>query len=450
MIEREYNISDPGRVLEQTFKENEPGYVGVRRRAVLTFSNKRWALFVCTVEALTAKPASSDKTASRCYREAVLVEDWLTLDAWLDFVQQINAGRITLGNLSVEATDTNRHWNRELVPMSNYHMVQAGHVMTVRYESNRAGTYGALIAPDQPYYPDITEAARDWLPFPIFHGNSDAHNGEVVFLLPETRAYFMDARPRDEVVDVYIEGTQAGELALMVKGAWWKSGRIQHFDVPVRGNHAELPIPPNATKLEYVLIDTEGNLYDFQYEDERGHSGLGTKRLLGTDAELAEIVLKACRDGEGSLIEFKPFIELEKGYKGTKLGEVAETVVAFANARGGRIFLGIDDDCSISGIDEKLSEWAKSPADEAACETYLGALRAKLRDVVIGETGINCLQTVVNGRRIGVIEVTEANEKPAYIRQGKFLYIRRGSSNAKASPEEWKTILCAQNGVAKI
>ena len=118
--------------------------------------------------------------------------------------------------------------------------------------------------------------------------------------------------------------------------------------------------------------------------------------------------------------------------------------MAFANTQGGRIFLGIDDDCGLLGIDEPLSKWAQSQAGEVACNRYFGALLGRIRDVVVGDPGIRFMQTLIDDYRIAIIEVSAAQEKPICIHQDKYLYIRRGSSNSKASPLEWKTIIGMQ------
>jgi hypothetical protein len=81
---------------------------------------------------------------------------------------------------------------------------------------------GPLLAPGEPYYPDLHEAAGHWLPFPVYHGQSDARNQEVIFLLPEARAFFTDAKLRDGFLEISVGGTAAAGTALTVKGAYWQ------------------------------------------------------------------------------------------------------------------------------------------------------------------------------------------------------------------------------------
>ncbi|VAW74105.1 hypothetical protein MNBD_GAMMA13-307 [hydrothermal vent metagenome] len=444
MINRELNITDPIKRVAEILESNAKGYCGLRRRAVLSHSNDGWVLVACTVEGIISSGNETQSSAVRQYSQAMLFEDWLTDQDCRDFINQIEQGRLCFGELILETTESNRHWSGEQVPLSNYHMDCAGYVLSTRFSADRAARFGALLAPEQPYYPDLDEAVRDWLPFPVYHGDSDSRNGDIVFLLPETRAFLSDAIPNGNRIGVRVAGTDAGQLSLMLKGAWWEDGLIHHLDVPINKQHAELNIPSNASRLEYALIDAKGTVYDFQRENEYQHAGLGRKRLRNVDAPLVAIVHEACLTGEGMKVEFKPFVELDIGKNNTKLSEIIRTVVAFANSVGGRIFLGIDDNCALIGIDTKLAQWAKASADEAACNSYLGTLRGKIRDMVVGDTTIHFLQALVDNQRVVIIEVSEAKERPISIRQDNYLYIRRGASNVRATPGEWRNIICPQ------
>lgn len=381
-----------------------------------------------------------EAVASKYYPQAVLFEDRLSNEELLDFVKQVSEGRFCLGKYSLEAKNTHQQWTREQAPLSNISMLRAGHVWSARFDDVNVNAYEALLAPQQPYYPDLLEAVKHWLPFPEYHGSSDGRKGEVILLLPETRAYLAEANTHDNSLDIRIAGTELDKLSLELKGAWWDEEGIHHFEEKVSNGLAQLNLPATAKRLEYVLTDLEGTIYDYQSEDEYRHTGLGRKRMVSGDSSLVDIVREACRNGEGLQVEFKPFIDPEN----KKLDEIFKTAVAFANTQGGRIFLGINNDCGLQGIDDQLGKWANGEASEEACDRYLGAIRGRICDVVHGDPVLSFKQIVVDDCRIAIIEVSAAKEKPISIRQDKSLYIRRGSSNSRASPEEWKAIICTQ------
>ena len=61
-----------------------------------------------------------------------------------------------------------------------------------------------------------------------------------------------------------IAGAEAGNLSLEVKGAWWNEEGIHHFSENVSDGRVLLNIPEDAKRLDYVLVDTTGTIYDFQ------------------------------------------------------------------------------------------------------------------------------------------------------------------------------------------
>lgn len=439
MLDRNYNIAKPAEEILAYLNANQSGCRSLRRRAVLYDVDGKWVLQVCVVEGITVQRERNEINLedSRCYSKAILFEDWLFPDELLTFIEQILQGRFFLGKYLLEATNSSRHWANERLPLSNNYMSSAGYVWTAKFHDHVNSMHGELLAPKQPYYPDLDEAVKDWLPFPVYLGQSDSRKGEVVLLLPETRAYFEDAVPQADSIDLRIAGAEAKNLKLEVKGAWWDEVGIHHFTEVVSDGEVKLNIPDAAKRLDYILVDTTGNVYDYQREDVHRHTGLGRKRKTEGENTVAHTVYDACQNGEGPKIEFKPFIKPDDN----KLSEVIRTVVAFANAQGGKIFIGINDGCEPDGINEELKKWGKAEADEATCKRYLGEIRAKIRDQVQSDVQMKFLQTIVDKRMVAVIEVSESKEKPVTIRQDKSLYIRRGASNTKASPEDWAGII---------
>lgn len=444
MLDRNYGIEKPAAEVLTYLRANQSGCQTLRRRAVIYKYNYEWVLQACVVEGISKNRNEVYKESSRLYSNAVLFEDWLSLEDIQKFIEEISFGAFSLGEYLLQSKPNSPLWAKERKPLSNDYMPYAGYVWTARFHDNVNGLHEELLAPQQPYYPDLHEAVKDWLPFPIYHASSDSRKGEVILLLPETRAYLEDAIPHGDSIDLRIAGAEADNLSLEVKGAWWNEEGIHHFSESVSGGRALLNVPENAKRLDYVLVDVDGAVYDYQQEDGYRHAGLGRKRRTDKDRTLANIVREACLNGEGPKIEFKPFIDLENG----KLFEIIKTVVAFANAQGGRIFLGINDGCELDGIDEQLKKWAQAEAGEAACIRYLGEIRGRIRDELRSDVQMDFNQVAVDGHWIAVIEVSEAEEKPVTTRrEEKHLYIRRGSSNTKASPEEWKAIINAPDNL---
>lgn len=420
-----------------------------RRRAVLLRSNDQWALICCTVEGFRSTDQLPDAVPSRKYEQVVLHEDWLTGEQCLDLTADLQAGHATFDDIKL-TRDQSMHWSTEFVPVQNNYMPVAGYVAQMRFgQQGLPAQITMLIAPQLPYYPDTEEAARDWLPFPLYHGHSDGRNEHVVFMLPESRAYISDTQyGEDGILQLTVSGNQVNDLSLLIKGAYWHDKKLHHIDATVKAEKASVPVPADVRRLEYCLIDETGAMYDFHREDQ--YSRLrGERSVIGADSRsLCERARQAAHNGEGLHVEFKPFIDLaqghfEKGQKSqkTKLHEVLATVVAFANTSGGTVYLGIDDDCVVTGIAQQFGEWAQGPLDDGNLQRYAREFKTIIKDRVHGEVNLQVSPVQIDGMHIVAIEVAPAAIKPLALRQDNYLYVRKGASNQKVSPTEWRSVL---------
>lgn len=448
-MNRVFNLPAPPAALADYLQSLGEGR-RLRRRAVLTRpGGDNWTLLCCTVEGRPDTSEESEPIPSRLYADSVLHEDWLTADGCRRFIDDIEAGHVTFGDIHI-TRNGNVTWQMERLPLKNLYMARAGLCITTPFQERSAGTaQGPLLAATEPYYPDLHEAARHWLPFPVYHGHSDARNQEVIFLLPEVRAFFADAKFRDGVLEVSIDGTGTLGVALIVKGAYWHNGVLYHFDEAVRDATVRISIPGDAHRLEYVLMDAAGAVYDFQQENRFNESGLGMHRQDNAAQGLTNQVLAACLDGEGMHTEFKPFIDCTQGIgtrdKRTKLRELVTTVVAFANTQGGRIYLGIDNECGLAGIGEALQKWSKKEISADVADHYCRALTARLRDHLIGDIPMRVSQVTIHGTLIVVVDVSQSPAKPATVKDDNILYVRAGSNNRQLPPDQWKVILNVQD-----
>jgi hypothetical protein len=355
-------------------------------------------------------------------------------------------GQARFGDVVLKHGAAPPQWSSERVPVDNDYFAHAGVVVARSFgQTGTRALVGPLLAPDFPYYPELEDAARDWLPFPVYHGSSDARNEQVLFLLPETRAFVAGAGfSEDGRLDITVEGTEAEKLSLLIKGAYWRGRTLCHANAPVQGSKATLDVPWDADRLEFFLLDSEGVVYDFHREDHWSRQR-GNRSALGrVDRAPQDQVRKAVQEGEGSRIEFKPFIDVEKiapGDRKAKFHEVVRTVVAFANTDGGRIYLGVEDDCVVSGIDARLAEWAKGPVDDSVLRRYLDILKSKIKGLLHRDVGLHVSSVEIDDVVVAVIEVTPSESKPISMSQDCYLYVRSGASNRKVPPEQWRNVL---------
>jgi hypothetical protein len=424
-----------------------------RRRFVVTKGDDRWELVCCTVEGFLPGEALPDPVAAWRYPQALLSEDFLTGNECLRFAEALHAGdtvAIEEGIQLLRNQDT--HWRTEMVSVTNDHMSRAGHVISVQFTQRRASISGkALITPEAPYFPEIDTAACAWLPFPVYHGHSDSRNDQVIFLLPETRAFIANASlSGNGTIDITVAGTEAGRIKLLVKGAHWRGKRIDHIHELVVNGKATLTVPTDAERIEYYLIDESGLVYDFHREDQYSRLGPGRSKLATVRRSLADQVREACFTDEGLHVEFKPFIAPEQKLgtpdQKTKLREIVKTVVAFANTEGGRLYLGIEDDCTISGINSELQSWiyetfGNRGIDDSAIANYLSALKSRIKEAVSGDTLAQLAHVRMGDAIVVIVEVPKASRRPLTIQDDYYLYVRIGNKTRKLSPDQWANFL---------
>jgi hypothetical protein len=450
IMDREYHQNELPEKLTKFFQARL-GLRVFRRRAVLVKSNGDWSLLCCTIEGFPATANLPIAVQSLHYKQATLHEEWLTGAECQNFAVNIQAGHATFGNLKLQR-EPSAHWIAEPVSVDNDFMPHAGCVVSVNWGNQGTPAHvRTLVDPYLPYYPDTEEAAKHWLPLSSYHGHSDGRNNQVMFLLPEDRAFVSGSSyGDDERLTLTLAGSEVRSMPLVIKCAYWQQHRISHAESPVSNGSASFAVPADADRLEYCLLDSEGNIYDFHREDK--YSRLRNERSVLDVGKLSleRKIRRDANDGEGPHVEFKPFVDprgplVSHGNK-TKLREVITTVAAFANISGGSIYLGIDDDCMLTGIALQLSEWAKGEANESNLAQYVGALRTCLKDNIVGEVAFKIEHVVVDGAPIIAIEVPEADTKPISVRQDSYLYARKMASNRKVPPEEWQSVIGRNHG----
>jgi len=140
-------------------------------------------------------------------------------------------------------------------------------------------------------------------------------------------------------------------------------------------------------------------------------------------------VLKMIEEGEGTSIEFKRKLKTPE--------KIAKEICAFANTKGGYIFIGVDDDKSIVGIKSEKSE---ADIVERAC-------KFSIEPEIIPEIEI----IEIERKDVMVVAIKEGNRKPYQAvlidevdgKEYRQVFIRVGENSVPAS-SEMKRLLKSQ------
>jgi hypothetical protein len=136
---------------------------------------------------------------------------------------------------------------------------------------------------------------------------------------------------------------------------------------------------------------------------------------------------EALKLGEGPTIEFKRNISLEST---NSTQQILQTVAAFANTGDGTIYIGIDDDGKIDGLE------ADSPKQK---DRISGRVYQLVRQHIRPAPSIRVSFVEMRGLTICTIFVPRG-EDPLHFVDG-VVYVRYGSSDVNAQPEMVKRLL---------
>jgi len=147
-----------------------------------------------------------------------------------------------------------------------------------------------------------------------------------------------------------------------------------------------------------------------------------------TKSELLNLIAQ----GENSSVEFKSDRIDNRA--------LAKELVAFANLRGGRVLLGVEDDHHVSGLNEDETSSRTSGADgqrryQQLEERVAATCRDKIRPEIIPHFEV--VREIAPGRDVAVVSIDRGwTVHHLWHNQHRTYYVRVGTTNREASPEE--------------
>lgn len=267
-----------------------------------------------------------------------------------------------------------------------------------------------LSRPELPLFPSGLEAINVFLQLNLPEDFYHVENN-VDIRIPDYRAKIRNLRLAGERVSLEVETGELTKKDLIVKFYCRSKNKIYTSrDLPLQEGRATYSIDEEPFVVEAHLLSTlNGESIDrrkFDYRYPSGDEGVVIEEI---EAQLLDVIGK----GETVSVEFKK--ELDK-----RRVRFLETVVAFANTKGGTIFLGVDDNCQIRGFKEDV-------------ETKIVDLIAEHCDPPI-DVQISP-DILVHGLPITLVKVPEGKNKP-YTLKDRGIFVRRGASNRQIKRTE--------------
>jgi ATP-dependent DNA helicase RecG len=126
-------------------------------------------------------------------------------------------------------------------------------------------------------------------------------------------------------------------------------------------------------------------------------------------------ILTILSQGEDSLNQFKKNI--------TNADSLAAEIIAFSNGQGGRLFLGVDDDGTVTGLSKEDIQRLNQLVSNTASQYVLPAVNP------------TTIISTINNQRILIVEVPRGLNKPYQDKNGVF-WVKSGSDKRKATSRE--------------
>jgi hypothetical protein len=288
----------------------------------------------------------------------------------------------------------------------------------------------ALYGVDLPLFPSGGAAIESF--FSTRLGDNSSYGGVLAALVPDYRGKIKEIRIGTNSAQVEIEclaGSSekdlVGKLFVRYYGGISITADLNFTDYKASAEIADFP----RDLMVMLLSRRDGELVDRR-------SFLASSRHVtegvvidAPEQDIKQVVMM----GESESVEFKREIP-------SKREEIAIGATAFANRRGGKIFIGVTDDCTILGCRLDKPKDMITQILRSYCDPPL--------DVFIDEVQ---MRDEVQSRDVSVIVVTvpEGRDKP-YAVKDKGVYIRTGATTRLATRYELDEMYSGKQSVTNL
>lgn len=274
-----------------------------------------------------------------------------------------------------------------------------------------------LVAHGMPFHSSAFEQVTEFLGLGKFHGFNDGRKGELCIDIPDRRGCLIMS---DQ--DVCFHSNVADTLSVV--------GAIDDEPVTLTNELEKHGFATDkAVDVELWLVTQENEIIDYCSSTEWEHR-YGAESN-NTDLEKLLGLISA---GESEHCEFKVYIDLVTK-KNAKAWELDKTVCALSNHQGGKLFIGVDDETRIIGLNEGCQKHYQGKSATENAESYQKAVVKRLQESLNKNQCFNAYLIEHNELFVLVVDVYKSNGLN-YLLATKEAYIRRGASSPKMTPPE--------------
>jgi hypothetical protein len=319
-------------------------------------------------------------------------------------------------------------------------------------ELSHAGSFRFRSSPSlpEPFYDSKSGFFADRLAVAAGKWLNDPRVGRVWEGVGAVRITLADARALIRSADV-INSELHVDVAINADGDFvcaamldHHAGRVDHV-VPVTDAHVVIASESEEEILAYqiYLLDSAGEAYD-DLSSSSVVAALGNRKpqRVNRFTPTQETMLHDAMNGETLHVELKGWIP-PSGEEG-KYRDLLKTVCAFGNAEGGRLYIGIDDEGVISGVEQQLRKQYRATYGEdaqAARDEYARKLRQNVREGVDPPIEPEFVWIEYAAHHILCVTVPASTTPYHYMMETRETFIRKNGTSRTASPLELEQML---------
>lgn len=414
-----YQSGDMLAEVKALLQENKHFYEFAQLRGVYSKIPDGWKNVLTTI-ILMKKGRGRENDERLDYKELLLIKKAIDLEDVKIIIEKLLSEELIFKEGSCRFHIT--HMNKSFYP-SNDFFDWPGKLITLEGEKPNISWYQPLVEYSKPLFRDTYHAISKWVDLQPFHGDRDARLGGVLIFLPEYRAKINNIHYHDGKLSVKVDFNipQFGEIrckALITTS----TGEERNMSADFKKDEVVFPVGSLPVNTYICLLTPEESILDYYEETPFRHSGRVRFIAKEGPAEISEIQA-LIRGGENDQVEFKERVEKDKTKR-----DLVKTAVAFANTKGGTIFIGVNDNAEIIGIDSELQENENN--ESRVKDRYLNILRDNLKKAFKFSLEFR----KVTNRTILIIHVPESEFKPCSTIDNE-IFIRVGGTDRRPDPD---------------
>ncbi len=263
---------------------------------------------------------------------------------------------------------------------------------------------GPFLKPGLPPHQNLDEAVSAHFEYTM----SGTNDRRIELLLPDYRARISRIVIDGRTIRVSLEQTQKN--GVYAQFASTNANRKPSYSDTIEPKSSEISYtsPDEVSTMNIYIIDDSGKRIDARQADLR-YAYIPPGVVIANELENLEAIV---RRGESDTVEFKEIYDKDS---------VLRAAIAFANSKGGMIFIGVSDQAEIPGFKGNPEEVKNS---------ITNALSKNCDPSIIWTS----TTAEIRGQQVFVVRVPEGQNKPYVSEQG--IYVRSTGTSRRATRRE--------------